>query len=387
MTIPAATTYENTQGTNGIEQHFKPGAPISWFARQQIDKKNTLLDLRYLCRGNGMLVIAPSGLGKSTLSIQIAILWSCGRPAFGITTQQPMNILVVQAEDDQGDCTEMARMINHLGLKPDELKLVEANTELIRCNDLTGTDFIKALKAKLKEASEAGRPIDLIIINPYSTYLGDDVLSADKNFQFLNKLLNPVLTDFSAGIVIIHHTPKTNYTDFNKLNPWDWQYSGAGSAALTNWARAIMVIVPQEHDTKVFMFVAAKRGKRLELWEDSIIRYFKHADPGEPMQWLDVTDEEKNTATDAKNKRKGGGKAYPNMDEIIQKCISLTDWQTEARIAEIANDKFGKGNCGLRRVYNAIQEGLLQGNVSLKEVPREKIRPLLLYIRNNNNSL
>lgn len=385
MSISEPQTHENTPNANGTEPHFKPGAPIPWFARQPINDADTLLDLRYLCRGGGMLVIAPSGLGKSTLSIQIAILWSCGRSALGITTKRPLRILVVQAEDDQGDCTEMSQMIDYLGLDDDQLKLVEQNTEVIRCNDLSGKEFIKALKAKLQEARDVGAPFDLIIINPYSTYLGEDVLDAAKNIQFLNCLLNPVLSYFKVGVVVIHHTPKTTYTKFEKFNAWDFQYAGAGSASMTNWARAILVIVPQEHDEKVFMFVAAKRGKRLQHW-DTVIRYFKHADSTQVMQWLEVTEQEKKDAKDAK-KKKGSTKVRPSIDEIILKCVSLTDWLTQTRIYEIAQEQFGKGNCGEDRVDKAIKQGVIEDKLSWRKSSKTVSKPLPEYIRNNPNTL
>ena len=52
-----------------------------------------------------MFIVAPSGLGKSTLSIQMAVLWCCGLIAFGITPHKALRILIIQSEDDQGDCT------------------------------------------------------------------------------------------------------------------------------------------------------------------------------------------------------------------------------------------------------------------------------------------
>ena len=221
---------DQSNGTNGEHPpRFAVGLPIPWFARQKIIEHDTLLDLRYLCRGGGMLIVAPSGQGKSTLSIQLAILWSCGREAFGITCNRTMRILIIQAEDDQGDCTEMSEMLFQFGLDPDELQMVEDNTELIRCNDLTNSQFAEALETKLKECRNAHAKIDLVIINPYSTYLGEDVQNSRANIHFLNELINPILSYFEVGLVVIHHTPKTNFVDFDKMKLWDWQYAGAGS--------------------------------------------------------------------------------------------------------------------------------------------------------------
>ena len=111
-------------GANSQQQQqppeFAPGHSIGWYAAESINHQDTLLGDRYLCRTGGMLVVASSGLGKSTLSVQMGIEWSCGLPSFGIIPSRALRILIVQSEDDRGDCIEMAQMINHLGLSDDQ---------------------------------------------------------------------------------------------------------------------------------------------------------------------------------------------------------------------------------------------------------------------------
>jgi hypothetical protein len=85
------------------QPRFKAGHPLAWYAEQPIDHNQTLLGNRYLCRTGGMFVVAPSGIGKSTFSIQLAVLWCCGVVAFGIKPKKALRILIVQSEDDQGD--------------------------------------------------------------------------------------------------------------------------------------------------------------------------------------------------------------------------------------------------------------------------------------------
>src|SRR6516162_4165135 len=99
------------QETQRAEPKFAEGHSIAWYAKQPINHEDTLLGERYLCRTGGMFVVAPSGMGKSTFSIPVAILWCCGLVAFGIHPRKALRILVVQSEDDQGGCTEMAQMM------------------------------------------------------------------------------------------------------------------------------------------------------------------------------------------------------------------------------------------------------------------------------------
>jgi hypothetical protein len=136
-------------GENGNGEHpprFKAGHSLARYANREIDPSQTLLGVRYLCRSGGMFVVAPSGMGKSTLSLQMAILWCCGLAAFAIEPNGKLRILIVQSEDDEGDCTEMSKVMNHLELTEEEKLFVEENTELVRCNDLWGIALLGLLR-------------------------------------------------------------------------------------------------------------------------------------------------------------------------------------------------------------------------------------------------
>ena len=290
---------------NGQQPEFAQGQPIAWFAAQPINDSDTLLGERYLCRTAGMFVVAPSGLGKSTLSIQMAILWCCGLVAFGIRPRKALRILIVQSEDDQGDCTEMSRMMNHLGLNPDQQKQVWTHTELVRCNNLVGFRFVLALRERLLKAKAQGAPFDLVIINPYSVYLGDDVKDTAACAQFLNEWLNPILSEFAIAAILIHHTPKTSFQNTDKFKIWDWMYWGAGCAGITNWARAMLVIKPLTDDMKVYRFIAAKRGLRIGAdWNNAFDRYFAWSSIAGVLRWEEATTDQIAKATAAARHQK-----------------------------------------------------------------------------------
>jgi RecA-family ATPase len=239
------------------QPRFKDGHSLAWYAKQPIDPAQTLLGNRYLCRTGGMFIVAPSGMGKSTLSLQMAVLWCCGLVAFGVKPSKALRILIVQSEDDQGDCTEMTKVINHLKLSGEQKILVEENTKLISCNDLAGYRFIQALEAELMQANGECKPFDLVIINPYGVFLGADAKDVDACTQFLNTWINPLLSKFAIGVILIHHTPKTNFRDTTDWKPSDWMCSGAGASVMTNWARAYLAIDPCV-SSDFYNFIAAK---------------------------------------------------------------------------------------------------------------------------------
>jgi hypothetical protein len=346
---------------------FTPGHSIAWFAQQPINHADTLLGNRYLCRTCGMFIVAPSGMGKSTLSIQMAVLWCCALIAFGITPRKALRILIVQAEDDQGDCTEMSQVMEHLNLTDQQKQQVAENSLVIRCNNLVGPHFIEALRAELDQARQGGKPFDLVIINPYSVYLGADTKNDAACAQFLNEWLNPVLSDFNIGVILIHHTPKTSFQNSDKYKLWDWMYSGAGCAGITNWARALLAIKPETEDMDVFRFIAAKRGKRIDDWNGAFERYFAWSSVTGVLRWEDATAAQIAKATAAARNRKSVNlvialKQVPvvdpeRKDKVIRKimtaCKVSKDLAKEALIeliiqgevdeVKIPNPKSGKG--------------------------------------------
>src|SRR5205807_1283581 len=68
---------------------------------------NELLRHRFLCRVGGLLLCGPTGIGKSSLALQMMMRWAAGRECFGIEPVRPLKSLLIQAENDDGDLSEM----------------------------------------------------------------------------------------------------------------------------------------------------------------------------------------------------------------------------------------------------------------------------------------
>jgi RecA-family ATPase len=108
--------------------------------------------------------------GKSTLTTYLAPHWANGAGALGISANRQLRTLIIQAEDDDGDVTEMTRWVLNAGFTDDELAIINRNTHIEPVNDVVGDRFIAVLDDMCRQI----RP-DLVIINPYTSYLGDDV--------------------------------------------------------------------------------------------------------------------------------------------------------------------------------------------------------------------
>lgn len=304
------------------------------FADLPIDHDKTLLGNRFLCREGGMLFVGPSGVGKSSASVQQDILWSLGLPAFGITPARPLRIATIQAENDDGDLTEMARGItNGLDLSAEQRGLVRQNTFYISEKSKTKERFMRFVESVLRITKP-----DILRLDPLQSYVGGDTSDVEVMSDFVHTGLNPLLQKYQCAVIVNHHTPKTNNRDTSKYKSSDWQYAGAGSAVLTNWARAIMIVDPCKDNPHLFRFIAAKRGWRVD-WTDendapTIYRYFKHAREGGIIFWQDASPDEITTSANAP-------KTKYDLMEIVptDRPIVKDDLIAQAKIVGIGKNK------------------------------------------------
>jgi len=235
-----------------LERH-RPGDP------------RELLKHWFLCRGGTLQVCVATGIGKSSFIVQCAIEWGLGRPAFGIEPTRPMQILIIQAENDDGDMGEIVDGV-FSGLNLSEEDQLRASTGILthHCNNLSGFEFIEK---ELRPALKHHKP-DLVFIDPTLAYLGGDANSQKDVGGFLRNGLHPLLTEFNCGLVYVHHPNKPPSN--KEKSGWqggDFAYSGTGSAEFANFARATLVIQRTEVDG-VFKLFVPKRGSRLG-WKDA----------------------------------------------------------------------------------------------------------------------
>jgi len=342
------------------------GRSFAAYAKMEIPPEETLLGNRWLCRGGGALIVAPSGQGKSVLTAQASILWACNRSAFGIKPSRPLRSLILQAEDDDGDMQEMGEIINHLKLTEDEIRMVDTNTFVEPCNDLCSDKLLVAVDHFLQQ-----RPSDILWINPYSAYLGADVKNSEANNLLLRTGLNPILKKHDCAVILIHHTPKTNFNGTENYKPSDWMYRGSGSADITNWARAIMVIDPCAN-MGTFKFIAAKRGKRIGWGNEHPVyeEYFSHCKEEGKLLWVPSSEDEIRMAA---NSRQG---------TVAKDLLPFIPDDEDANKEEIyAAINHSGMTVGSKKVKRLLDELVAVGLISVVEVPRSGTRAEVKYRR------
>lgn len=208
---------------------------------------NTVIGDRWLCKGGSLLLNAQSGIGKSSLTMQLAIGWALTPNhtfgavcTFGMKAVKPLKSLIVQAENDIGDQAQILQSVvckfakNKLGqelLDDQDRQTLRDNLIFYRDNIHAGTEFLRVLEALVIRHQP-----DLVWIDPLMCYIGDDLSDQGVVTAFCNAL-NRISAKSGCVMCLIHHLPKPK--EGGARTDSDLAYSGFGSSALTNWAREV----------------------------------------------------------------------------------------------------------------------------------------------------
>jgi AAA domain len=335
------------------------GASFLEYSHRAVNMENSLLGNRWLCRGGGAFIVAPSGHGKSVLATQGSIELACARVAFGIPGTRALRSLVVQSEDDDDDIIEFSRMIDYLKLTEAERQLVGLNTHCEFVNDAVGSKFLTVLDGFLEQ-----RPVDLVWINPYSAYLGADIRDDEANTLFLRAGLNRILSAHRCSAVVVAHTPKLNFrADTSEWRPSEWMYAAAGAATITNWARAVLVVDPTP-TPGVYRFIAAKRYQRIG-WQ-GFEQFWAHSTEPGKILWVPATDEQIAT----------GKKSRDAIPADLLPLVPVLDPVTKDEIIQAAKERLHIGRDTVRTFLKVL---VGQGKVFAHRVRRPRTNPETRY--------
>jgi hypothetical protein len=272
---------------------------------------------RFLGRGGSLLFVGPSGIGKSTLTTSFGLHAAAGAEWHGITFRKPLKVLVVQAENDKGDLSEMVRgALTASGFDQKTQALARKNVVWIQEPSRTGADFCQWLEKIIVEVGA-----DMVIVDPLLSYVGDDISQQKVASAFLRNGLQPIMNRTGVIMIIVHHTGKP-LKDPNALRGWsdsDFAYLGLGSSDTTNWARAVAVFTPWGVNSGIFRLLIAKRGKRAGMvdaftGQRTTSIFLKHA--GHGLGWDQCKPPDESEAPPRGNGRKQSLTADQVMKEL-----------------------------------------------------------------------
>ena len=346
----------------------------------------------WLRKGGGAFLIAPSGVGKSVLTVQAAICWALGKPFFGICPVRPLKIVVIQAEDDREEVAEFRNSVRH-GLTTDfgfddyDIRIAlgmedpaTARVFFYKAVGKVGDAFVEELDTLLEMEPD----VDLVIVNPFQSYFGGDCGRNSELSRFFRTQLDPVIKDADdlgrdrAGIMFIHHTNKPP-NDKDLRAEWgndDFaQYIGAGGAEIVNWARVILSLMPSGVPG-VFRYICGKRWQRLD-WvgldgkpcKQKLIRHAEHG----CIYWRDATEDDAKAVEDAMKKP---AKSLPPVNEerfSALSVVSYVDAHPGLSGRKYRDEISGEMGCADGTVKNKLEEAVGRGWLVTEQVGRALI--------------
>lgn len=273
------------------------------------DDPSVLFRNNWLARGQSFLLTSSSGVGKSSMFVQMAYNWTAGRE-FMANPMRPLKIALIQAEDSERDLAEqregMRKGLAADGWTDDAILMAEKSILLPSCFvGLTGDKFIKALRE-----FQGDSRCDLLMVNPIQAFFGGDVSAQADVSKFCREGIDPILKspDIGCAAGFVQHTAKITGgkgNSGNRPSTKDYgEYMGAGSHEWTDWARAIFSFLKHTTDSDAFDFTASKRGQKLRwtspMGTPTMTKLLRHHP--DFIYWVEVRDsgeyEELQTATD-----------------------------------------------------------------------------------------
>ena len=223
---------------------------------------DNLIGKRWLTRGSSMIVSGGTGIGKSSLMMQIVIRWCLGLDFFGIKPVKPLKIGVIQAENDKGDLAEAFRgVVKGLNMGVSDIAILQENlhfrTEAVR----TGDQFLAYARRFIHKSK-----LDVIVADPLFSYFGGDLSDQGEVSVFLRNKLQPILHETKVAWIWMHHVSKPQRKENGEpLTTMELAHSGFGSSELANWAREIAVLHEVgQNKPRRFQLAFCKRGSRLQ---------------------------------------------------------------------------------------------------------------------------
>lgn len=333
---------------------------------------NELIQHRFLYRGAVCLLVGPTGIGKSALLMQLSLHLAIGRDLFGIRPGdyyrgRGLRVLLIQAENDEGDLAEMRDgILAGCGLSPEENIRAQEGVTVCTIADQAADRFVETVEALLIQHG----PFDVLIIDPAFAYLGGDSNSQKDVSRFMRNLINPLLQRHRIGLILAHHTNKPlRGKEKDNWEAGDYAYLGAGSAEWINPARAALAIRSLGSES-VFELRAPKRGKRLGWTDDdgqpTTVQHIAHHLEAGIICWrqADPAEVEELLAEPSPDR----ARKVPLID--LLHCIAADENRNQSHYADLMSERF---NCAANSVQNAIGRAVKQGLIRFSQRGQQKL--------------
>ena len=245
------------------EKPYKPkgNSPTGYF-NKKINEDDVLLGDGFLEREGAALLAGPSGIGKSSIAMQMGCCWACGKPAFHFEPPRALRIVMMQHEDSQNDLVRQSAIVEWHGLNK---ALIDTNFWIETVRGQIGAAAVKIM-ADLVKWWRA----DVLILNPLTAYHDGDISQNKDNVRFLYSELGRLLSELRIALFAFHHKgkpPRGGTKNGHEDVYHEIMYEVLGGSVLTNFFRGIITVSPIPNSA-VYRFTVAKRFRAKRMADD-----------------------------------------------------------------------------------------------------------------------
>ena len=214
-------------------------------------------------RGEAILLSGASGIGKSTLLLDLMCHWALGKSYMGLVVQRPLRILMIQGENAQRQQSyAVTQLMKTRGWDndPDAIGMIEANFKTINEPDFQSSNIDQQL------VDELGRHLsqnnyDIVVIDPLFAFVSS--IAQDENEavrQLIRFKFKALCKQHNIGGLIIHHQSKDGARNYKSDI-----YSSSGSAEMVNAVKNVISFFRDGDETSSdYIFRSHKRSVLLE---------------------------------------------------------------------------------------------------------------------------
>lgn len=277
--LETANTMSQPEGDN--KAPLIEASPYEWRDPVNIPKRPWIFG-RWLLSGTVACVVAPGGVGKSTLLMSMALSLSSGRSFLGKAIfGDPKRVWLWNLEDDMDELSRslQAAALHH-GITYSDFEgrlfidsAMEGATLCTAVETKAGFELLEPIYEALT-AELTRRKIDVLFVDPF---VSSHAVEENHNTKIdqIAKAWGRVAKAANCCIVLVHHTSKAGSNEVSAM-------SARGAVALINAARSTLVL--NRMDSKI----AADHG----ISDDEVRRYISVADdkhnraPAEAADWF-----------------------------------------------------------------------------------------------------
>lgn len=314
--------------------------PYKWRDPAEIPLRSWVYG-RYLLRGTTTAVVAPGGIGKTTLLASTGLALATGRSLLGKTVWGgKQRVWIWNLEDDLDELTRSIQAgAIHFGVTKDEIEgrlFVDSAMEGAELCTATEDEAGFKLLAPIYEAITAeliAREIDVLIIDPFvSSHEVEE--NANSKIDKIAKAWARVAKAADCSIVLVHHTSKAGAVEVTAL-------SARGAVALVNACRSALVLNRMDPDTAAKFAIDDDKERR---------RYFSVQDdkhnraPAENADWYRLASVDLGNGVNEQGDSVGVAEPWSPPDPFdgltgnhlyrVQLAVSEGSWRADIRAAD-----------------------------------------------------